>query len=256
MRSTALAALLWLAAAGLCGCGNRGGSNTSRPAEEEPPPVKPTALARKSPGLPPPPNLPAATGPDAVARTVTAGIPATNATASAAGPASLGDTLARFQALNIEARVALVEQVADLADTDEKKVRATGILAEMAARETDEKVKLAIIDELERLEHPAVVGSLLRLLDSAQPETVRQSASDSLEYVLSEIATSRHPQAFATLITALDPRWPANIREAAIVAFEDLEDKRAIPVLEKLLNDPNEDVRVAAQDAIDLLKDL
>jgi HEAT repeat protein len=48
---------------------------------------------------------------------------------------------------------------------------------------------------------------------------------------------------------------PQDVRESAINALGDIEDARVIPILESLLNDPDEDIRSEAEDAMKLLQD-
>ena len=59
----------------------------------------------------------------------------------------------------------------------------------------------------------------------------------------------------ALLTTAIKADQPQDVRESAINALGDIEDARVIPILQSLLNDPDEDIRSDAEDAMKLLQD-
>jgi hypothetical protein len=59
----------------------------------------------------------------------------------------------------------------------------------------------------------------------------------------------------ALLATAAKADQPQEVRESAINALGDIEDARVIPILQSLLNDPDEDIRSEAEDAMKLLQD-
>jgi len=54
------------------------------------------------------------------------------------------------------------------------------------------------------------------------------------------------------LTTAVKADQPQDVRESAISALGDIEDARVIPILQSLLNDPDEDVRSEAEDTMKL----
>lgn len=47
---------------------------------------------------------------------------------------------------------------------------------------------------------------------------------------------------------------PSDVRQSAIDGLIDLEDQRVIPVLNGLLNDPDEEIRESAKDALEMLQ--
>jgi HEAT repeat protein len=47
---------------------------------------------------------------------------------------------------------------------------------------------------------------------------------------------------------------PSDVRQSAIDGLIDLDDQRVIPVLNGLLNDPDEDIRESAKDALEMLQ--
>jgi HEAT repeat protein len=58
----------------------------------------------------------------------------------------------------------------------------------------------------------------------------------------------------ALLVTASAANQPKEVRESAIDALGDLEPKYALPILQSLAADPDEDIREAAKDQIELLQ--
>ena len=59
----------------------------------------------------------------------------------------------------------------------------------------------------------------------------------------------------ALLTSAVKTDQPQDVRESAINTLGDIEDARAIPILQSLLNDPDEDIRTNAEDTMKLLQD-
>jgi HEAT repeat protein len=59
----------------------------------------------------------------------------------------------------------------------------------------------------------------------------------------------------ALLTSAVKTDQPQDVRESAINTLGDIEDARAIPILQSLLNDPDEDIRTDAEDTMKLLQD-
>lgn len=73
--------------------------------------------------------------------------------------------------------------------------------------------------------------------------------------ILDELGNLDDPSAFDQIVRGLDRRQPDEVRSEAIDALDSLGDKRAIAVLQPLLADRDEDIRDAAQSAIDSLND-
>ncbi len=72
--------------------------------------------------------------------------------------------------------------------------------------------------------------------------------------ILNELGDLEDPSAYDQIVQGLDQRQPDEVRVAAIEALDSLGDKRALPILQPLLTDRDEDVRDAAQSATDSLK--
>jgi hypothetical protein len=73
--------------------------------------------------------------------------------------------------------------------------------------------------------------------------------------ILDELGDLDDPSAFDQIVQGLDQHQPDEVRTAAIQALDSLGDKRAIPLLQPLLADRDEDIRDAAQSATDSLND-
>jgi HEAT repeat protein len=73
--------------------------------------------------------------------------------------------------------------------------------------------------------------------------------------ILDELGDLDDPAAFDQIVQGLDQHQPDEVRTAAIQALDSLGDKRAIPLLQPLLADRDEDIRDAAQSATDSLND-
>jgi hypothetical protein len=71
--------------------------------------------------------------------------------------------------------------------------------------------------------------------------------------ILDELGDLDDPSAFNQIVQGLDQHQPDEVRTEAIQALDTLGDKRAIPVLQPLLTDRDDDVRDAAQTATDSL---
>ncbi len=74
-----------------------------------------------------------------------------------------------------------------------------------------------------------------------------------LLYVLQDFE-EQNDNVLTILTIAVQANQPQEVREAGIEGMSDLEDTRAIGILQGLLNDPNEDIRDAAKDAIEILQ--
>jgi len=73
--------------------------------------------------------------------------------------------------------------------------------------------------------------------------------------ILGALGDLDDPSAFDQIVPGLGPHQPDEIHQAAIEALDSLGDKRAIPLIQPFLTDRDEDVREAAQSALDSLTD-
>lgn len=130
-------------------------------------------------------------------------------------PHRLQDALRVYPTLgDKDKRGRLADDVADMAGAGASKPEVAQALGTMFHEETGVELKTDLLDKLSDLEDPA---------------------------------------AFRQIVQGLDPKQPDEVRVAAISALEDLGDPQAIPVLQQLLSDSDQDVREAAQDALEQL---
>ena len=116
-----------------------------------------------------------------------------------------------------------------------------------------------------KIDRSIMASDMVKLADAGVPQQQLASAlgymfrdENSVEVktdILNELGDLNDPSAFDQIVRALDQRQPDEVRVAAIEALDSLGDKRAIPVLQPLLADRDEDVRDAAQTATDSLND-
>lgn len=223
----------------LTGCGQRDRS-------PEPPPVPPPT--RPSAPRPAPPPLPPTDAPRAQSQP-----PSTPATDENLTPNEImRQYLAHWN--DTEERARLIDVVAIRALETGNQTEAVRLFTEMLKVETAPELKMTLLDELGSSELPAALPAILSRISPAEPEEVRESAMAAAEMLLSMLGLEKKPDAFEPVVGLLDPKYPAALRELAITTLEDLEDKRAIPHLQRLLTDPDENVRAAAQAAIEWLQ--
>ncbi len=72
---------------------------------------------------------------------------------------------------------------------------------------------------------------------------------------LNELGNLEDPSTYNQIVAGLDQHQPDEVHTAAIEELDSLGDKRAIHLLQPFLTDRDEDVRNAAQSAIDSLND-
>jgi HEAT repeat protein len=126
----------------------------------------------------------------------------------------LRSAVAHYRAADEETRTDIEEHLSELADSGVSKRDIARTLGAMFTMENSVVIKCSILDELYTLGDPAV-----------------------LEQVT----------------VGLLPNQPLEVRDEAISILQDIGDKRAIPSLQPLLADPDENIRDAARDAIDSL---
>ncbi len=151
-------------------------------------------------------------------------------------------------------RAQLIDAVALHALESEDKLGAVRHFSEMLRLETTPELKVTLLDELGTLENAAALEPILRHLQASEPEEVRDAATAAAEAILTSFAFADEKPQVEQITPLLDAQYPATLREAAITALEDIEDKRAIPHLQRLRQDPDEAVRAAAEASIEWLQ--
>ena len=113
----------------------------------------------------------------------------------------------------------------------------------------DLEKRVEIIYNLTSVESPATIDAVTRLFLSERDTDLKVELVNSLSDIDGE-----NDKKLTLLTGAIRPDQPKDVRLEAIDAFTDTDDKRSIQVLQGLLSDPDQEVREAAQDAIDQLK--
>lgn len=115
----------------------------------------------------------------------------------------------------------------------------------------DLSTKIHILYDISGTGAPAALDSITRMFQAETDSEMKQQMIDSLDDVDGE-----NDRKLMVLTAGIQSNQPQEVRESAIDSLVDLEDARAIAILQGLLNDSNADIREAAQDAIDQLKEL
>jgi hypothetical protein len=126
----------------------------------------------------------------------------------------LSVALAQYPVADEETRTNIVEHLAELVDKGADTADVAKALGSMFTMEKSAAVKVSILDEL----------------DGLAPPSLREQ-----------------------VMPALLPDQPPEVRDEAVAILKDLGDKRAIPALQTLLADHDDDLREEAQDAINAL---
>ncbi len=117
----------------------------------------------------------------------------------------------------------------------------------------------------DRVQRSAMATEMTKLADAGVPKPQIASAlgylfrdENSVEVktdILNELGNLEDPSAYDQIVAGLDQHQPDEVHAAALEELDDLGDKRAIPLIQPFLTDRDEDVRNAAQSAIDSLND-
>jgi len=117
----------------------------------------------------------------------------------------------------------------------------------------------------DRVQRSAMVTEMAKLVDAGVPKLQVASAlgdlfrdENSVEVktdILNELGNLEDPSAYDQTVAGLGQHQPDEVHRAAIEALDSLGNKRAIPLIQPFLTDRDEDVRNAAQSAIDSLND-
>ncbi len=223
---------------------------TSCRRREEPVPPPPPAPASPQTHVKPPPAPSVKPAPTAVRPPPFPPAPTT----PPPPPAALTN-LQAYIALDEPQRLAAVSAIGNNAADPAVAPAAAKKLAELFRVEPTTTVKTAIIDELGFMRHGAALDPVLDVFESSESDEVRLAAMDAAGNLITELMDNEDPRAFDIIVRALDARYPFEVRDTAIWALEDLDDRRALPHLQRLLTDPDPDIRQRASDAIDWLRE-
>lgn len=96
---------------------------------------------------------------------------------------------------------------------------------------------------------PEAVRTLTRLFQAEQDAELKVDLLDSLLGIEGQVE-----EKLQLLSLGTQKGLPTEVRQSAIDGLIDLEDQRVIPILNGLLNDPEEEIRESAQDALEMLQ--
>jgi type IV secretory pathway VirB10-like protein len=116
-----------------------------------------------------------------------------------------------------------------------------------AAKDADDRVD--VVYKLAEVGNTEAVHALGRLFQVETDTDLKVDLLDALQSI-----ENQSDAILPILANAVQPNQPQEVREAAIDGYMDIGDPRGIQALQALLNDPNEDIRDEARDAIELLK--
>ena len=226
------------------GCGRR--TEPGSRAESPPPDRSP---ANPATAAPPPAHRPGPPPP----RTETDAPPAERSPASLA---KLAEALRRIQALANapEPRGSLVTDLSGLADEGVPKPAIADTLGKMFQIEPTVEIRINILDELGALETPAAFDIITAAFSPSQPAEVQEAGSSAAESLLTDLSFQEDQLSLTVIQRAVDARLPQAVRLAGIRALEDRQDPKASPTLQRLLNDPDAEVRDAAKDALEWIQ--
>ncbi len=145
------------------------------------------------------------------------------------------------------ARVPTVPVVTNEVEVQETKPLA--VLEKEYGATTNRDERLDLMMDISELPGPEAVRALTRLF---QVETDTDLKVDLLDSLLGIEGQVEEKLKMLTLGTAKG--LPGEVRQSAIDGLIDLDDPRVIPVLNGLLNDPDEEIRESAKDALEMLQ--
>jgi hypothetical protein len=113
----------------------------------------------------------------------------------------------------------------------------------------DFQKRVVVIYNLSSVESPETIDAINRLFQNEHDPELKIELINSLADIDGE-----NDKKLTILSGAIRPDQPKDVRLEAIDALADTEDKRPIQILQGLLNDPDEEIRDAAKEAIEQLQ--
>jgi hypothetical protein len=114
----------------------------------------------------------------------------------------------------------------------------------------DFQKRVAILYNLSSVESPETIDAVGRLFLTEQDKELKIELLNSMKDIEGE-----NDKKLTILSAAIRADQPQDVRLEAIDGMTNMEDKRAIQVLQGALNDPDQEIREAAQDAIEQLQE-
>ena len=114
---------------------------------------------------------------------------------------------------------------------------------------TNREDRLDLMMDITDWPGPETVKVLTRLFQAETDAELRVDLLDSLLSIDGSV-----DEKLAMLALGAAKGQPTEVRQSAIDGLIDLEDQRVIPILNGLLNDPDEEIREGAKDALEMLQ--
>ena len=134
-------------------------------------------------------------------------------------------------------------------EVDVPEIKPLAVLEKEYAATTNRDERLDAMMDIAEQPGPEAIRALTRLF---QLETDTDLKVDLLDSLLGIEGQVEEKLKLLTLGTAKG--LPGEVRQSAIDGLIDLDDQRVIPVLNGLLNDPDEEIRDSAKDALEMLQ--
>jgi hypothetical protein len=114
---------------------------------------------------------------------------------------------------------------------------------------TNRDTRLDVMMDIADAPGPDAVRALTRLFQVETDPDLKVDLLDSLLGIEGQVE-----EKLKMLTLGAEKGLPTDVRQSAIDGLIDLDDQRVIPVLNGLLNDPDEEVREGAKDALEMLQ--
>jgi len=114
---------------------------------------------------------------------------------------------------------------------------------------TNRDTRLDVMMDIADAPGPASIQVLSRLFDAETDADLKVDLLDSLLGIEGFVE-----EKLKLLTKGTQKGLPNDVRQSAIDGLIDLDDQRVVPVLNGLLNDPDEDIRESAKDALEMLQ--
>ena len=114
---------------------------------------------------------------------------------------------------------------------------------------TNTDTRLDLMMDIAEMPGPDAVKALTRLFEQEKDMDLKVDLLDSLLGI-----EGAKEEKLIMLTMGSRQGLPAEVRQSAIDGLIDLDDQRVIPILNGLLNDPDQEVREGAQDALEMIQ--
>jgi hypothetical protein len=133
--------------------------------------------------------------------------------------------------------------------TEDPDMKPLPVLEKNYLTTTNRDDRLDIMMDITDWPGPEAVRTLTRLFQSETDPDLKVDLLDSLLGIEGQVE-----EKLAMLTLGTQKGLPTEVRQSAIDGLIDLDDQRIIPVLNGLLNDPDEEIREGAKDALEMMQ--